>query len=159
WRHDVWSNGHTLRPGRAKTPALLGGWHLAKPFERLVAIDPPMAGGGGGQRNSVALYDFMAWKITSDRVLSMPIRTSALRSLGAQANVFAVESFIDELAAQASADPVEFRLRYLADARARAVIERAAEKSGWKQWKTAEARGHGIGFARYKGAGAYCAVV
>jgi len=159
WRHDVWSNGHTLRPGRAKTPALLGGWHLAKPFERLIAIDPPMAGGGGGQRNSVPLYDFMAWKITSHRVLSMPIRTSALRSLGAQANVFAVESFIDELAAQASADPVEFRLRYLADARARAVIERAAEKSGWKQWKTAEARGHGIGFARYKGAGAYCAVV
>src|SRR5207253_411786 len=35
WRHDVWSNGHTLRPGRAKTPALLGGWHLAKPFERM----------------------------------------------------------------------------------------------------------------------------
>jgi len=159
WRHDVWSNGHTLRPGRAKTPVLLGGWHLEKPFERQVSIDPPMAGGGGGQRNSVPIYDFMGWTITSHRVLSMPIRTSALRSLGAQANVFAIESFMDELAAEASIDPVEFRLRYLADARARAVVEKAAERAGWKQWKRGEGRGHGIAFARYKGAGAYCAIV
>ena len=159
WRHDVWSNGHTLRPGRAKTPVLLGGWHIAQPFERLVSIDPPMAGGGGSQRNSVPIYDFLAWTVTAHRVLSMPIRTSALRALGAQANVFAIESFMDELAAQAAIDPVEFRLRYLADARARAVVELAAERAGWKHWKGGEGRGHGIGFARYKGTGAYCAVI
>jgi len=89
----------------------------------------------------------------------MPIRTSALRSLGAQANVFAIESFVDELAAEASVDPVEFRLRCLADPRARAVIEKVAEKSGWKQMQRREGHGHGIAFARYKGAGAYCAIV
>ncbi len=40
WRHDVWSNGHTMRPGRAKTPALLAAWHLERPFDRMLPIDP-----------------------------------------------------------------------------------------------------------------------
>ena len=159
WRHTVWSNGHTSRPGRAKTPALLGGWHLAKPFDRLAAINPPMAGGGGAERNSVPLYDFPAWQVVNHRVLSMPLRTSALRSLGAHANVFAIESFIDELAAAAGVDPVEFRLRHLQDARARAVIEKAAHDGDWTNWRKREGFGHGIAFARYKNAGAYCAVV
>ena len=159
WRHAIWSNGHTSRPGRAKTPALLGAWHLAKPFERLPAINPPMAGGGGAERNAIPLYDFPAWEVVNHRVLAMPLRTSALRSLGAHANVFAVECFIDELAAAASVDPVAFRLRYLSDQRARAVIEKAAHDAGWSGWRKREGFGHGIAFARYKNAGAYCAVV
>jgi nicotinate dehydrogenase subunit B len=159
WRHTIWSNGHTSRPGRAKTPALLGAWHLAKPFERLPAINPPIAGGGGAERNSIPLYEFPAREVICHRVLAMPLRTSALRSLGAFTNVFAIESFIDELAAAAGEDPVAFRLRHLVDPRARAVIERAMSKAGWSGWKRREGFGHGIGFARYKGAGAYCAVV
>lgn len=159
WRHTLWSNGHTSRPGRAKTPALLGGWHLAQPFERQTAINPPMAGGGGAERNSVPLYDFPAWHVVNHRVLAMPLRTSALRSLGAHANVFAVESFIDELALATGVDPLEFRLRHMRDPRARAVIEKAAQLAGWTGWQKREGFGHGIAFARYKNAGAYCAVV
>ncbi|MGZ5677014.1 MAG: molybdopterin cofactor-binding domain-containing protein [Usitatibacter sp.] len=159
WRHTIWSNGHTSRPGRAKSPSLLGAWHLDKPFERLPAINPPVAGGGGAERNSIPLYEFPARHIVCHRVLAMPLRASALRSLGAHANVFAVESFLDELAALAGEDPAAFRLRHLADPRARAVIERATSKAGWSRWRKREGFGHGIGFARYKGAGAYCAVV
>jgi CO/xanthine dehydrogenase Mo-binding subunit len=159
WRHTIWSNGHTSRPGRAKVPALLGAWHLAKPFERLPAINPPIAGGGGAERNSIPPYEFPARHVVCHRVLAMPLRTSALRSLGAYTNVFAIESFIDELAAAAGEDPVAFRLRHLGDPRARAVIERATSKAGWSRWQKREGFGHGIGFARYKGAGAYCAVV
>ena len=159
WRHTIWSNGHTSRPGRAKSPALLGAWHLGKPFERLPAINPPFAGGGGAERNSIAPYDFPAREVVCHRVLAMPLRTSALRSLGAFTNVFAIESFIDEIAAGAGEDPVAFRLRHLADPRARAVIERAAARAGWSHRERREACGHGIGYARYKGAGAYCAVV
>jgi nicotinate dehydrogenase subunit B len=159
WRHSIWSNGHTSRPGRGKTPALLGAWHLAKPFERLPAINPPVAGGGGAERNSIPLYTFPAWQIVNHRVMAMPLRASALRSLGAYANVFAIESFIDELAATAGVDPVAFRLRYLDDPRARAVIECAARNASWDRWKKREGAGHGIGFARYKNASAYCAVV
>ncbi len=91
WRHDVWSNGHTMRPGRAKTPALLAAWHLERPFDRMLPIDPPLAGGGGSLRNAVPPYDFPSWEVTGHRLLEMPLRVSALRSLGAFANVFAIE--------------------------------------------------------------------
>jgi CO/xanthine dehydrogenase Mo-binding subunit len=89
----------------------------------------------------------------------MPVRTSALRSLGAYANVFAIESFMDELAQAAGVDPTAFRLRHLKDPRARAVIEAAARRAEWNRWKPAEGRGHGIGFAKYKNLGAYCAAI
>lgn len=159
WRHDLWSNGHTHRPGRAATPTLLAAFELAEPFPRTVSVNPPLAAGGGADRNAVPLYDFPAWRITNHRLLTMPLRTSSLRSLGAFANVFAIESFLDELAAEQGADPLAFRLRHLADPRARAVLEAAAARAGWAQRRPAEGVGHGLGFARYKNAGAYCAVV
>jgi CO/xanthine dehydrogenase Mo-binding subunit len=89
----------------------------------------------------------------------MPIRTSSLRSLGAFANVFAIESFMDELAVERGEDPLAFRLRHLKDPRARAVLEAVAKRAGWSAWQKREGAGHGIGFARYKNAGAYCAAV
>jgi nicotinate dehydrogenase subunit B len=96
---------------------------------------------------------------------AMPLRTSALRSLGGYANVFALESFMDELADAADADPVEFRLRHLTDPRGRAVIEAAARMAGWRDrgrtgsGDPAGSAGIGIAFAKYKNLGAYCAVI
>jgi CO/xanthine dehydrogenase Mo-binding subunit len=89
----------------------------------------------------------------------MPIRTSALRGLGAFLNVFAIESFLDELAAERGEDPIAIRLRHLSDPRARAVIEAAAERFGWRAWQRREGWGRGVGYAPYKGNGAYCAVI
>lgn len=172
WKHDVTSNGHGTRPGRAKTPALLAATHLEQPFEPLVAVNAALASGGGSERNAVPLYDFPAWTITNHRLLTMPIRTSALRSLGAHCNVFALESFVDEIAHARSEDAVTFRLRHLSDARAVAVIERAAQMAGWGHASaqatntlasdgtaTATSSGRGIAFAKYKNTGSYCAVV
>ena len=159
WRHDVWSNGHGTRPGRAKTPALLAAWHLEKPFERLIATNAVLAAGGGAERNAVPGYDFPSWRITNHRVLAMPLRVSALRSLGAFANVFAIESFIDDLAHAASTDPLDWRLAWLAEPRARAVLERAAAMAGWRARVRVEYHGFGLAFARYKNTGAWCAVV
>ena len=159
WKHDVTSNGHGTRPGRAKTPALLAATHLEKPFEALIAVNAPLAAGGGAERNAVPLYDFPAWTITNHRLLTMPLRTSAMRSLGAHCNVFALESFIDEIAHARQEDTVVFRLRQLADPRAIAVIERAAHISGWNDSARKEGLGRGIAFAKYKNTGAYCAVV
>jgi CO/xanthine dehydrogenase Mo-binding subunit len=88
----------------------------------------------------------------------MPLRVSALRSLGAFHNVFAIESFMDELAAAAGADPVAFRLRHLDDSRAKAVIEAAAERFGWAAFRPAAGAGRGFAFARYKNLAAYCAI-
>ena len=158
WTLENYSNGHTTRPGRAAKPALLAAGHLAQPFEMPIAINPPVAA-GGSERNAVPLYEFPGRRVVCHRVLDMPLRVSALRSLGALANVFAIESFMDELAHAAGADPVEYRLRHLVDPRARSIVEAAAQRSNWHAWKKAEGRGHGIGFARYKNLGAYCAVV
>ncbi|MDB5757329.1 MAG: hypothetical protein JWM30_618 [Burkholderia sp.] len=159
WRHSVRSNGHSNRPGRAATPALLGSWHTAKPFPPLLALNAPLIAGGGAERNALPCYDFPVWQVHSHRLLSMPLRTSALRALGAHANVFAVESFMDELAEAAGRDPLEYRLAHCSDPRARAVLMDAARRAGWPGEHLAEDRGMGMGFARYKNTGAWCAVV
>jgi CO/xanthine dehydrogenase Mo-binding subunit len=158
WRHSVWSNGHTARPGRASQPALLAATEISNPFPRYISTNPPQANGGGADRNSIPLYDFPSWQIECHRLLTMPVRTSALRTLGAHGNVFAIESFLDELAAERGEDPVDFRLRHLADLRAKDVISAAAKRANWKPARQAGI-GHGLGFARYKNTGAYCAVV
>ncbi|HEY0846324.1 MAG TPA: molybdopterin cofactor-binding domain-containing protein [Noviherbaspirillum sp.] len=158
WRHQIWSNGHAARPGRAAKPALLAGTEIENPFPRMVSFNPPLANGGGGDRNSVPPYDFPSWVIESHRLTTMPVRTSALRTLGAQGNVFAIESLLDEIACERGEDPVAFRLRHLRDGRAKDVIRAVARRAGWKP-KNRPGIGHGVGFARYKNTGAYCAVV
>jgi CO/xanthine dehydrogenase Mo-binding subunit len=158
WRHAIWSNGHAARPGRAAQPALLAAFELATPFPRMVSTNPPQANGGGADRNSIPLYDFPSWLIESHRLTTMPIRTSALRTLGAQGNVFAIECFLDEIAALRGEDPIAFRLRHLRDERAKDVIRAVATRANWKPARQ-PGIGHGIGFARYKNTGAYCAVI
>ena len=159
WQHQVWSTGHSMRPGRSPIPVLRAASMIEPPFERQVAINMPLAVGGGAERNAVPLYDFASHEVLSHRALRMPIRTSSLRSLGAHLNVFAAESFMDELAELAGTDPLTFRLRHLSDERARAVLERAAALAGWSPDGAGEGRGWGLGLTRYKNTGAWCAAV
>ena len=158
WRHTIWSNGHSTRPGRGSSPALLGAWSLDPPFERQPAINAPRAVGGGADRNAAPSYDFPAWSITDHRVLAMPLRASAMRALGALMNVFAAEQMMDRLARESGADPVAYRLRHTTDPRAQAVIEAAVARADWVA-PLPEGWGRGIGYARYKNTSAYCAVV
>jgi len=160
WRHETWSHTHTTRPGSGEGVNLLAAWHLDPPWPEPPARDVPQPA-GGGVRNAVPLYDFPRQEIVYNFIAEMPLRVSALRSLGAYANIFAIESFMDELAGAAGADPIEFRLRHIeTDARARAVIAAAAKLAGWTQGETGDGiHGRGFGCARYKNASAYCAVV
>ena len=96
WTHDVWSHPHNNRPALRAGVNLLASWYLAKPFKPPVPADVPQPT-GGSDRNAIPLYDFPNQKIVK-LLPEMPLRTSALRSLGGYANVFALESFIDELA-------------------------------------------------------------
>src|SRR5262249_57546418 len=75
--------------------------------------------GGGGSRNGVALYQFPRHRVIHHFIPDPRVRPSALRSLGAFANVFAIEGFLDELAELADEDPVAYRLGLLSDPRAR----------------------------------------
>jgi nicotinate dehydrogenase subunit B len=156
WHYAVWSNPHDRRPGGAGM--LLAGQLGSRKFEQK-PIKPIPQPEGGGDRNAIPLYVLPSARVIHHFLPSMPVRVSAQRSLGAYLNVFAIESFMDELAAAAEADPVEFRLRHLDDARARDVVARAAEKFGWVAGQKLPAgRGRGFGFARYKNLGAYAAV-
>jgi CO/xanthine dehydrogenase Mo-binding subunit len=159
WQHEIWGNGHVTRPGLARPIGLLAASHRdgGEPIEP--AADPPLERGGGAGRNAVPGYAFPAYRVVNHRLSVMPLRTSSLRSLGGFANVFAIESFMVELARAAGRDPVEYRLAQLADPRGRAVIEAVVRRSGWADWSASESAGHGIGYARYKNSSAYCAVV
>ena len=159
WEYELWSNTHSARPGSTSGSNVLAAWHLAEP-QRMGPPTTPRQPSGGADRNAIPLYDFPSRRVIHHFVQDMPIRVSALRALGAYANVFALESFMDELAAAAGADPVAFRLAHTRDPRARAVIEAAAGKAGWRAGEQGDGtRGRGIGFARYKNLACYVAVV
>jgi len=160
WKEELWGNRHITRPGRHPNPGLLAAWHLEQAFDPPPAVDFPLAMGGGSQRNAVPYYNFPDELVLNHIVTAEPVRVSVLRALAAYLNVFAIECFMDELAAAADVDPVEFRLRHLTDERARAVVRAAADKAGWKPGlKGGGTRGMGLGFARYKNIGDYVAVV
>ena len=167
WNHELWSYTHNTRPLDQDGTYLLASWQIANPLPIAPARNIPQPA-GGSDRNAVPLYAFPQQKITNHLLLDMPVRTSALRGLGAYANTFALESFMDEMAGVAGADPVEFRLRHLSDARAREVIERTASMAKWQSapatlvpaaTRDGLLKGRGVGFSKYKNLGAYCAVI
>ena len=159
WSHDVWATTYVSRPMTAGTPNLLAGSHLAPPLESRVPV-PLLRKEVGIHRNATPIYAIASQRIVKHFVDAMPLRTSSLRSLGAYANVFAIESFMDELASVAEVSPLEFRLRHLRDERARAVLQAAADAAGWAGSPSTEpGRGAGIALARYKNAAAFAAVL
>jgi len=159
WHYEIWSPPHSTRPGEGGGNSLIAGW----------AMDPPQPPGvpkpipqpnGSGDRNGIPLYAFARQKVVFNHITDMPVRVSALRTLGATTNVFAIECFIDELALAAGADPVAFRLAHLQDERAIAVIEAAAKLGHWQAGaKGGNGTGRGFAFAQYKNLMAYVAVV
>ncbi len=163
WQHELWSHPHSTRPGAATGDNLLASWYLENPLAPSPAKNIPQPA-GGSDRNALPLYGFPNQKITNHLLVDMPVRVSALRTLGAYANVFAIESMMDELAHAANLDPVQFRLNHLQDARAKAVIERAAQMAAWTG-SVASSRadgkllGRGMGFAKYKNLSVYVAAV
>jgi len=154
WSHELWSHPHSRRPGQSKGSHTLAARHLEKPVGADPVTDVPLPAGGADRNAIPGAYDIPNVKVSKHFIVESPLRTSALRTLGGYANVFALESFMDEMAAAAGADPVEFRLRHIKDPRARAVVEATASRAGWKPG----AGNWGFAYARYKNVGCYCAV-
>jgi nicotinate dehydrogenase subunit B len=168
WNHDLYSTSHGNRP-RGKLPGseLTAAWHKA---EAMPLPEAELNNGRhyGEHRNADPIYDVGESRIVRHFVKKMPIRVSSTRSLGAYSNVFAIESFMDELAYKAGIDPVAFRLKHLKDERAKQVLTEAAQRAGWRE-RTAPAggngnggqrmKGQGVGFAQYKNEKAYAAIV
>jgi CO/xanthine dehydrogenase Mo-binding subunit len=159
WNHETFSDTHIkrIRERVVGKSAMLAAWHRAEPLAP-PNPGPNMTVNGGIHRNAAPLYAFPEQRVIKHRVYDMPLRVSALRSLGAYANVFAIESFMDELAHAAGIDPLTFRLNHLQDPRACAVLEQAAETADWGNVIKAEGRGQGLAVARYKNSKCYAAV-
>lgn len=157
WQYEVWSGSHNERPGNAGK--LLPAQLLAQPFVPSPSLPMPMPE-GGGDRNALPLYDIPNQRVVNHFLPVTPLRTSAMRSLGAHLNVTAIESTFDQLAALARVDPVEFRLRHLQpQPRAQAVIRAAAQGFGWANRPRARAgHGTGFGFGQYKNSMAMVAI-
>ena len=157
WMASVISQTHAgrprLQPGASN---LLASWEIDDGLPRPVP-QPAMLRHVGIHRNADPLYNFEDRHIVKRLVRDTRIRTSSTRGLGAFGNIFAIESFMDEVAQQQGEDPVVFRLRHLADPRARDVIETA-----WAALSAFESRspcnGKGLAFARYKNQQTYAAV-
>ena len=153
WTHDVWSFSHAGRPAPGRTGMdVIAAWHLNDGFEPNEPA-PRFGPESGIHRNALPIYEFPDQQVVKRFVPDSPLRTSSLRSLGAHCNVFAIESFMDELALAADTDPVTFRLRHLQDTRAIAVLQRVAELAGGVSGS------RGIGLAQYKNRQCYAAVV
>jgi nicotinate dehydrogenase subunit B len=159
WHTQVWSPSHLNRPGWGDGIQLLGAWSALPNCHPPAPKDVPLPT-GGGLRNALPAYDVGELTIEHHFLESSPVRVSALRSLGAHANVFAIESFMDELSELAGIDPVAFRLKHLNDQRAVHVIEKVVQMSNWESRGDAgSGHGYGVGYARYKNKAGYCALV
>lgn len=158
WIWEGRGPGHTSRPTTLSSPAFLGYAALTRtPLPP--SPDQPLPTGGGIPRNAVPGYRIPRISAVSHRIDETPLRGSSLRGLGAHVNVFAIESHMDELAHSCGIDPLEYRLMHLEDPRGRAVLERVAEMCNWGSRENHDSWGRGIAYARYKGTGAWCAVV
>lgn len=159
WDWNGYGNGHSSRPSTLSSPSMLAFGDQANGIPIPPSNDPPLMTGGGTARNGRPLYDIETITGSIHRLDVMPIRASALRSLGAHLNVFALESHIDDIAHQLGVDPLAYRLSQLSDPRGIAVLEKVAAMSDWGNRPSGESVGRGLGFARYKNSGAWCGVV
>ena len=119
-----------------------------------------------GGRNADVTYEFPNKRVQIRYHRSSPLRPSALRGLSGFQNTFANETFMDELAAATDADAVAYRLGYLKDERARAVIAAVAKLAKWEARPSGRRHttgqpdsGRGIAYCQYENENAYAAVI
>lgn len=161
WDYQVWTPTHSSRPG-----AQAGGEANLLAAQLMGAV-LPSRGSLGGERNAAHTYHVPGMRVRAHLLERAPLRTSSLRGLGSPQNSFANESFMDELAELAGADPIEFRLRHLSDARAIAAITTVARMAHWTPRTgraaaatgTGLARGRGMAYVQYEGTEAHVAAI
>jgi nicotinate dehydrogenase subunit B len=144
----AWESEFFIPDGIASFVALVGA-DLAG-LDSLGKLNP-----GGILNDSAIPYDFPNVKTTAHRLASTPLKPSWIRSPGRMQNTFANESFLDEIAAETGADPLELRLKYLDDPRGHELLERLAGFSKWrdrpKPDRSADVvTGRGLAYVKYE---------
>lgn len=160
WSADIYSQTHSGRPfGMAGASNLVAAWEQENAQPRPVP-QPGRGNHSGIHRNADPLYRFEDRRIVKHLNRDQRIRTSSTRGLGAFANVFAIESAMDELARRDRTDPVTFRLKHLSDPRAVAVLQRcqALASDYAPTARNGYQAGRGFAFAQYKNRQTYAAL-
>lgn len=149
---DVFSDTHRGRPragpNRAGPSRLLSNRFRSTPIGPISA-QPNLGRHAGMHRNLDPVYTFSETRLVKNLVSGLPHRTSAMRCLGAAANIFALESFMDELAQSYSVPPVIFRKSHLGEPRALTVLTELDRKIAARP-ELPENHGRGIAYAQYK---------
>lgn len=179
WNHEAWSPSLGNRPGTGRPGNVITGFLAG--FEPDAFTPSPARSPARFNNNSNGVPSYLAGrvagrnggagKVTSERVLVhnvlSPFWTGPLRSPSRLQNTFAHECFMDELAAGVKADPVEYRLRHLAEPRLREMVIQAAKAAKWetrpsprpRNQRTGIAAGRGIACVAYEGDNGYAAMV
>ena len=155
WSHEVYSDTYMTRPSEKELYNFLSYKLINNDFKKRKS-KPKTAAHMGIHRNLDPLYNFKEKRLVKNLVHGLPLRTSALRTLGAFSNVTALESFLNELALVTNIDPFDFRINHLTDKRGIDVL--LDLKSQMSKDKQKSNHHRGIGFSRYKNLAAYCAV-
>lgn len=161
WRQEVRGYTHLGRPQATEdgTSTLLAAWERERPRP---PFQPPASDGQwvGLHRNAAPQYRVPDKVVVKQFLPDQLLRVSAMRSLGAFANIFAIESVVEELAVAAGEDPFEFRLGQLDDERGRHVLRtlRARMARSRARADAAPGQGWGIAYSRYKEKQTYAAV-
>jgi CO/xanthine dehydrogenase Mo-binding subunit len=155
----MWSSAFFLPQGAATPVALVAATLAGLPHERDI--------GPGGILNDTGIpYAVPNIRTVARRLETTPLRPAWIRAPGRMQNTFANESFLDELAAAAGADPLEFRLHHLKDPRGAEVLERLASVAMWERAAAKPrdhdpriATGRGLAFVKYELVRTYVGVV
>ncbi len=155
WSHEVFSDTYMTRPSQSELYNFISYKLINNDFKKRRS-EPRTAAHMGIHRNLDPIYVFKKKRLVKNLVHDLPLRTSALRTLGAFANVMALESFLDEIAKSINIDPFDFRINHLKDKRGKDVLLNLKSLMS----KDNKKKGHhrGIGFSRYKNLAAYCGV-
>ena len=155
WSNEVFSDTYMTRPSNTELDNFISYKLVNNHFVKRKS-SPKTNAHMGIHRNLDPLYDFGETRLVKNLVHDLPLRTSALRTLGAFSNVVALECFINEIAKTKNIDPFEIRINHLSDERAIGVIKNLRDQMTKEIQK--EGLHRGIGFSRYKNSAAFCAV-
>lgn len=155
WSNEVFSDTYMTRPSNTELDNFISYKLVNNHFVKRKST-PKTNAHMGIHRNLDPLYDFGETRLVKNLVHDLPLRTSALRTLGAFSNVVALECFINEIAKTKNIDPFEIRINHLSDERAIGVIQNLRDQMTNEIQK--EGLHRGIGFSRYKNSAAFCAV-
>ena len=155
WSNEVFSDTYMTRPSNTELDNFISYKLVNNHFVKRKST-PKTNAHMGIHRNLDPLYDFGETRLVKNLVHDLPLRTSALRTLGAFSNIVALECFINEIAKTKNIDPFEIRINHLSDERAIGVIKNLRDQMTKEIQK--EGLHRGIGFSRYKNSAAFCAV-